>query len=81
MEDDELMHALVMISKLVMKPDVPLNAATVEIVRLQAIAAKMAFRATWMANVDKTDRAKKNMYYTASAEIDKLVNSLKFLIR
>jgi predicted S18 family serine protease len=81
MQDDELMHALVTISKLVLRPDVPLNAATVEIVRLQAIAAKMAFRATWMANVDKADRSKKNIYYTASAEIDKLVNSLKFLIR
>jgi hypothetical protein len=68
MEDDELSHALVMISKLIMKPDIPLQVATIEIVRLQAIAAKMSFRATWMANVDKGDRAKKNLYFTAAEQ-------------
>jgi hypothetical protein len=81
MNDEELDHALTMISKLILKPDVPLSVATIEIVRLQAIAAKMAFRATWMANVDKDDRAKKNLYFTAASEIDKLVNSLKFLTK
>jgi len=59
MKDEELTMALTMIAKLIIKPDVPLNVATVEIVRLQAIAAKMSFRATWMANVDKSDRAKR----------------------
>jgi hypothetical protein len=34
-----------------------------------------------MANVDKTDRAKKNIYYTAAAEIDKLCSSLKYLVK
>ena len=48
MDDEELNHALVMISKLILKPDIPLQVATIEIVRLQAIAAKMSFRATWM---------------------------------
>ncbi len=46
MQDEDLTSALVTIAKLIMKPDIPLNVATVEIVRLQAIAAKMAFRAT-----------------------------------
>jgi hypothetical protein len=41
MKDEELTIALTMIAKLIIKPDVPLNVATVEIVRLQAIAAKM----------------------------------------
>jgi hypothetical protein len=58
MGDEELTTALTMIAKLIIKPDIPLNVATVEIVRLQAIAAKMSFKATWMANVDKSDRAK-----------------------
>lgn len=81
MEDEELTHALVMISKLILKPDIPLQVATIEIVRLQAIAAKMSFRATWMANVDKGDRAKKNLYFTAASAINEMVAALKYIAR
>ena len=81
MKDEELTMALTMIAKLIIKPDIPLNVATVEIVRLQAIAAKMSFRATWMANVDKSDRAKKNIYFTAAESINNLVSALKYIIR
>jgi hypothetical protein len=81
MNDKELTSALEFIAKVIMKPDIPINVVTIELVRLQAIAAKMGLRATWMANVDKSDRAKKNLYYTASAEIDKLCQSLKYLIK
>ena len=81
MEDEELTTALTFIAKIIIKPDIPLNVATVEIVRLQAIAAKMAFKATWMANVDKNDRAKKNIYYTAAESINNLVSALKYIMR
>lgn len=81
MEDPELTSALVFISKIILKPDIPLNVATLEIVRLQAIAAKMAFKATWMANVDKSDRGKKNIYYTAAESINNLVSALKYITR
>jgi hypothetical protein len=81
MDDQELEHALIMISKLILKPDVPLQVATMEIVRLQAIAAKMHFRATWMANVDKGDRPKKNIYFTAASAINDLVAALKYITR
>lgn len=81
MEDEELTKALVMISKLILKPDIPLNVATLEVVRLQAIAAKMSFKATWMVNVDKGDRAKKNIYFTAAEAINGLVAALKYIIR
>jgi predicted S18 family serine protease len=81
MQDEELTSALTMIAKLIIKPDIPLNVATVEIVRLQAIAAKMAFKATWMANVDKNNRAKKNIYYTAAESINDLVSALKYIMR
>lgn len=67
MQDEELTSALTTIAKLIVRPDIPLNVATVEIVRLQAIAAKMAFRATWMVNVEKGNREKKNIYFTAHA--------------
>lgn len=81
MQDEELTTALTFIAKVILKPDIPLNVATVEIVRLQAIAAKMAFKATWMANVDKSDRGKKNLYYTAAESINNLVSALKYITR
>ncbi len=81
MDDKELTEALTMIAKLIIKPDIPLAVATIEIVRLQAIAAKMQFRATWLTNVDKGDRAKKNIYYTAAESINNLVSALKYITR
>lgn len=81
MEDEELTQALTFIAKVIVKPDIPLHVATIEIVRLQAIAAKMAFKATWMANVDKSDRGKKNLYYTAAESINNLVSALKYITR
>jgi len=81
MQDEELTQALTTIAKLIVRPDIPLQVATIEIVRLQAIAAKMAFRATWLTNVDKSDRAKKNIYYTAAESINNLVSALKYIIR
>lgn len=81
MQDEELTSALTTIAKLIVKPDIPMNIATLEIVRLQAIAAKMSFRATWMANVEKGDRAKKNIYFTAASAINELVAALKYITR
>ena len=81
MKDEELTAALTMIAKLIIKPDIPINVATLEIVRLQAIAAKMSLKATWMTNVDKSDRSKKNIYYTAAESINDLVSALKYIMR
>ncbi len=81
MDDEELTQALAFIAKVIIKPDIPTQVATIEIVRLQAIAAKMAFKATWMANEDKSDRGKKNLYYTAAESINNLVSALKYITR
>ncbi len=81
MKDEELTIALTMIAKLIIKPDIPPYVASLEIVRLQAIAAKMSFKATWLTNVDKSDRAKKNIYYTAAEAINDLVSALKYIMR
>jgi hypothetical protein len=81
MKDEELTVALTMIAKLIIKPDIPPHVASLEIVRLQAIAAKMSFKATWLTNVDKSDRAKKNIYYTAAEAINDLVSALKYIMR
>lgn len=81
MQDEELTQALIFIAKVIFKPEIPATVAAIEVVRLQAIAAKMQFKATWMANVDKGDRAKKNLYYTAAESINQLVSALKYIIR
>ena len=81
MNDEELTTALTMIAKLIVKPDIPPHVASLEIVRLQAIAAKMSFKATWMTNVDKSDRGKKNIYYTAAEAVNNLVSALKYIMR
>ena len=81
MQDEDLTTALTMIAKLIIKPDIPIQVATLEIVRLQAIAAKLALRATWMANVDKSNRGKKNIYYTAAEAVNNLVSALKYITR
>jgi hypothetical protein len=81
MEDEELTVALTMIAKLIIKPDIPMPVAAIEIVRLQAIAGKLALKATWMANVDKNNRAKKNIYYTAAESVNNLVSALKYIMR
>lgn len=81
MQDEELTTALTFIAKVILKPDIPLNVVAVEIVRLQAIAAKMAFRATWMVNVEKGNREKKNIYFTAHEAISDLVSALKYIAR
>ena len=81
MQDEELTVALTMIAKIIIKPDIPIQVATLEIVRLQAIAAKLALKATWMANVDKSNRGKKNIYYTAAEAVNNLVSALKYITR
>ena len=81
MQDEELTTALTFIAKIIIKPDIPLNVAHIEIVRLQAIAGKLALKATWMANVDKNNRAKKNIYYTAAEAVNNLVSALKYITR
>jgi hypothetical protein len=81
MNDQELTKALEFIAKLILKPDIPLSVASMEIVRMQAIAAKLALQARWMTNVEKGNTAKKNLYYTTAEELDKVVASLKYLVK
>lgn len=81
MQDEEFTKALEFIAKAILKPDIPPQVVIIELVKLQSIGAKMALKATWMANVDKNNRAKKNLYYTASNEIDKICQSLKWYIK
>lgn len=81
MHDEELTQALEIVAKIIVNPQIPPHAVSYEIVRLQAYATKFAMVASYMANVDKTDRPKKNMYYSAASAIGDLVAALKYLLK
>jgi len=81
MGDPELTQALEFIAKVILKPDIPVQVAIPELVRLQAIQMKLSLRATWLANVDKSDRAKKNLYYTAAESLQQFCQTLKYVVK
>jgi hypothetical protein len=81
MQDEDLMNALEFVAKVISKPDVPPSVASAEIVRLQAIAMTYALKASWYTNVDKTDRARKNLCYTLSEQLTTFVAALKYVMR
>lgn len=83
MGDEDLDEALAIVVKLLMKPDVPAMQAVSLITRLQAMSAKFQILATWYTTVAKgpsgsVNHTKKNVYYTMSDTIDKLVGALKY---
>ena len=81
MNDQELTTALEFVAKIIVNPDIPQRVIQVELQRMQAIAMKMAMRATWMTNVDKSSREKKNMYYTVAEQLNLVCQTLKYNIR
>jgi hypothetical protein len=81
MKDEELTQTLVLIAKLISKPDVPASVGVELIVKLQAYSAKFAMLASWYTNVKKDERAKKNIYYSAKEATDRLVDALKYAVR
>jgi hypothetical protein len=80
MNDQELDAALEAIIKIIAKPDIPPAAASILIIKLQAISAKLAVLARYYTTLEKGEVAskKKNVYYTVSDSLDKLVAALKY---
>ena len=64
MDDEQLTEVLGTIVKLIAQPDIPATAAIPLIVRLEAWAARFNMQASYWTNVDKSDRARKNLYYS-----------------
>lgn len=84
--DKDLDDALSIIIKLIMKPDIPPQAATQLIIKLQAISTKFAIMSTYYKSVAPgkpgTDEyKKKNIYITLHESINELVSALKYNIR
>lgn len=80
MQDEDLDLALDLIVKLIMKPDVPAAKTPELIIKLQALSAKFAMMSRYYTTFEKGTEAskKKNVYYSANAAIDKLVDALKY---
>lgn len=83
MNDPDLDEALDLIVKLIMKPDVPAGKSPELIVRLQALSAKFSMLSRYYTTFEKGGESskKKNVYYTVSDALDKLVDSVKYLAR
>ena len=78
MNDEYLTEVLGLIVKLISQPDIPATAAIPLIVRLEAMSAKFAMQASYYTNVNKSDRAKKNLYYSIVDATRRLVDALKY---
>ena len=78
MNDEYLTEVLGLIVKLISQPDIPATAAIPLIIRLEAMSAKFAVQASYYTNINKSDRAKKNMYYSITDASRRLVDALKY---
>ena len=83
LQDEHLDQALHMVIKLLMKPDVPPAAAAKLIVQLQAFSAKfqvlsVTYATILQARAGTVNNKKKNIYYSVSDALDKLVAALKY---
>lgn len=86
MQDEHLDKALAIVVKLLMDPTVPSAKVPVLILELQAMSTKFAVLASVYSTIAK-DKAgtdnnnKKNIYYSVKESLDKLVDSLKIVVR
>ena len=86
LHDEDIDKALTIIVKLISNPDVAQMKVAPLIVRVQALSAKYQVLAAVHSTIAKgkagsTDNNKKNLYYSMSSALDKLAQSLKYLVR
>ena len=86
MKDEHLDKTLAIVVKMLMNPDVPAAKAPILIIELQAMSTKFAILASIYSTILK-DKAgtennnKKNIYYSVKESLDRLVDSLKYVVR
>ena len=86
MKDEHLDKTLAIVVKMLMNPDVPAAKAPLLIIVLQAMSTKFAILASVYSTILK-DKAgtennnKKNIYYSVKESLDRLVDSLKYVVR
>lgn len=84
--DEGLDEAMAAVVKIISKPDIPPTQALTLIAKLQALSAKFGILASWYSTAAKgptgsPNNIKKNIYYSSKEAIDKLVDSLKYIVR
>ena len=78
MKDEHITEVLSLIVKLISQPDIPASAAIPLVIRLEAMSAKFSMQASYYTNINKNDRAKKNLYYSIVESTRRLVDALKY---
>jgi hypothetical protein len=81
MQDPKLDQALELIIKLTIQPQVPINKIATTIVLARALSAEFKLKAKHYMIFDKTEAAKKNVYFSVAEELNGLADALKYLIR
>ena len=79
MMDEVLDEAMNTVIKLIAKPDVPLVKVGSLIVQMQAWSALFQLKGKFYMTMQKGESIKKNIYFTASEQLDKLAQALKYL--
>ncbi len=84
-KDQDIDEALTAITKLIARPDATRAAAPL-VVKLQALSSKFALMGKFymLYDTDETKEAKtrkKNTLLTLSAELEKLANAVKYLVK
>jgi len=85
-KDDDVDMALTKLTKLIANPHVPANTAKPLVVQLQALSSKFALEGKvymlYDLDITKEEKTrKKNMLLTLSAELEKLSNAVKYLVK
>ena len=86
LEDQDIDEAMSLIVRLIMNPDVSPQKAPPLIVKVTALSAKFQVMAATYTNLRKgkagsDEYKKKNLYYSLADALEKLSNSLKYLVR
>jgi len=84
--DKDVDEAMATVIKLITKPNVPATVAAPLVVKLQALSTKFALQAKYYMLYGTTETKeektrKKNTMMTLSAELEKLSNAVKYLVK
>lgn len=85
-KDEDIDEAMATIIRLISKPNVPAHVAAPLVVKLQALSSKFSLIAKYYmlpyGEENKEEKSKKkNTLMTLSAELEKLANALKYLVK
>jgi hypothetical protein len=86
MADEELGEAMDLAMKCIAKPDMPPAKARTALLRMQALAFRFRMQAATYTYIHTgkagtPENVKKNVYFAASEQCDKLAQTLKYLVK